>query len=275
MRSSAAAFFAYLISFDKHKKILRLLLLWKYPFSYIIYTHEGSFCMSMKYKKELSYVCLGISITAMLLYFYLTIENYLNFSGIVMFSVLICSTLILGVCLQNRLYDTQKQTRNLRLMWIVLFSFYIFQMIYILFFASEFARDYVDLRSQSYPDSLWMQWEYGTSLKPFATIHQMMAIFDMPYVDNRIAVMNLLGNFVAFMPFSFFLLLLTDWAKRPVKLLLRMAFIIIMVEILQFFTLSGTMDIDDFILNFSGVLLSYIILRFTPLYKSLSVFLKK
>lgn len=120
-----------------------------------------------------------------------------------------------------------------------------------------------------------MQWEYGTSLKPFATIHQMMAIFDMPYVDNRIAVMNLLGNFVAFMPFSFFLLLLTDWAKRPVKLLLRMAFIIIMVEILQFFTLSGTMDIDDFILNFSGVLLSYIILRFTPLYKSLSVFLKK
>ena len=48
--------------------------------------------MSMKYKKELSYVCLGISITAMLLYFYLTIENYLNFSGIVMFSVLICST---------------------------------------------------------------------------------------------------------------------------------------------------------------------------------------
>ena len=110
--------------------------------------------MSMKYKKELSYVCLGISITAMLLYFYLTIENYLNFSGIVMFSVLICSTLILGVCLQNRLYDTQKQTRNLRLMWIVLFSFYIFQMIYILFFASEFARDYVDLRSQSYPDAL-------------------------------------------------------------------------------------------------------------------------
>ena len=162
--------------------------------------------MSMKYKKELSYVCLGISITAMLLYFYLTIENYLNFSGIVMFSVLICSTLILGVCLQNRLYDTQKQTRNLRLMWIVLFSFYIFQMIYILFFASEFARDYVDLRSQSYPDALRMQWEYGTSLKPFATIHQMMAIFDMPYVDNRIAVMNLLGNFVAFMPFSFFLL---------------------------------------------------------------------
>ena len=85
--------------------------------------------MSMKYKKELSYVCLGISIMAMLLYFYLTIENYLNFSGIVMFSVLICSTLILGVCLQNRLYDTQKQTRNLRLMWTVLFSFYIFQMI--------------------------------------------------------------------------------------------------------------------------------------------------
>ena len=35
------------------------------------------------------------------------------------------------------------------------------------------------------------------------------------------------------------------------------------------------MEVDDFILNFSGVLLSYIILRFTPLYKSLSVFLKK
>lgn len=275
MRSSAAAFFAYLISFDKHKKILRLLLLWKYPFSYIIYTHEGSFCMSMKYKKELSYVCLGISITAMLLYFYLTIENYLNFSGIVMFSVLICSTLILGVCLQNRLYDTQKQTRNLRLMWTVLFSFYIFQMIYILFFASEFARDYVDLRSQSYPDALRMQWEYGTSLKPFATIHQMMAIFDMPYVDNRIAVMNLLGNFVAFMPFSFFLLLLTDWAKSPLKLLFSIALLITAVEVIQFFTLSGTMDIDDFILNFSGFSLSYCIIRYTPLSRVLPHMLRK
>lgn len=247
----------------------------KQSFSYIIYTHEGSFRMSIKCKKELSYVCLGVSISTMLLYFYLTIENYLNFSGIVMFSVLICSTLILGVCLQNRLYDTQKQTRNLRLMWIVLFSFYIFQMIYILFFASEFARDYVDLRSQSYPDALRMQWTYGTNLKPLATIHQMMAIFDMPYVDNRIAIMNLLGNFVAFMPFSFFLLLLTDWAKRPLKFLSCIALLIIAVEVIQFFTLSGTMDIDDFILNFSGVLLSYLMLRYTPLYKNLSVLLKK
>ena len=231
--------------------------------------------MSMKYKKELAYACLGVSILAMLLYFYLTYENYLNFSGIVTFSVIICSTLILGVCLQNRLYDTQKQTRNLRIMWVVLFSFYIFQMVYILFFASEFARDYVYLRSQSYTDALRMQWEYGTNLKPLATIHQMMAIFDIPAVSNQIAIMNLLGNFVAFMPFSFFLLLLTEWAKRPVKLLMRMAVIIIMVEVLQFFTLSGTMDIDDFILNFSGVFLSYILLRYTPIYKYLSYLIQK
>ena len=231
--------------------------------------------MSMKYKKELSYVCLGISIMAMLLYFYLTIENYLNFSGIVMFSVLICSTLILGVCLQNRLYDTQKQTRNLRLMWTVLFSFYIFQMIYMLFFASEFARDYVDLRSQSYANALRMQWEYGTNLKPFATIRQMMLIFEIPGISNQIAMMNLFGNFIAFMPFPFFLLLLTKWAKCPLRLLFSMAVLIMMVEVTQFFTLSGTMDIDDFILNFAGVLLSYTLIRFTLLYRYLQYLIQK
>ena len=231
--------------------------------------------MLFKYKKELSYISLGICTCAMLLYIYLTIENFLNFSGIVLFSVIICASLIISVLLQNRTCNHEKQTRNLRLMWSVLFLFYIFQMIYMLFFASEFARDYVDLRSQSYANALRMQWEYGTNLKPFATIRQMMLIFEIPGISNQIAIMNLFGNFIAFMPFPFFLLLLTKWAKCPLRLLFSMAVLIVVVEVAQFFTLSGTMDIDDFILNFAGVLLSYTLIRFTPLYRYLQYLIQK
>lgn len=83
--------------------------------------------MLFKYKKELSYISLGICTCAMLLYIYLTIENFLNFSGIVLFSVIICASLIISVLLQNRTCNHEKQTRNLRLMWSVLFLFYIFQ----------------------------------------------------------------------------------------------------------------------------------------------------
>lgn len=231
--------------------------------------------MSIHYEKPLSAICLGISAISMGFYLHLMIENFLNFSGIVLFSVFICAFLIIGVHFMNRISTPQQQVKNLKCMWWTVFLFYIFQMAYMLFFASEFARDYVDLRSQSYMDALSMQWEYGSNLKPFATIQQMMQIFAIPSISNQIAIVNIVGNFVAFMPLSFFQLLLIRSSKHPQKFLTQTALLIVFVEVTQFFTLSGTMDIDDFILNFSGIIVSYVVLRYTPLYKNMPALLGK
>ena len=103
---------------------------------------------------------------------------------------------------------------------------------------------------------------YSGKTEPiFKTIKQMMIIFDIPAISNQIAIINLFGNFIAFMPFSFFLPKLFPCMKKARCYLPCIACIIIAVEVTQFFTLTGTMDIDDFILNFGGALLCYL-----PLY---------
>ena len=142
-------------------------------------------------------------------YFYLTIENFLNFSGIVMFSVLICSTLILGVCLQNRLLWYTKANKKSASHGSSCFSFYIFQMIYILFCQWGRTR-FVDLRSQSYPDSLADAmgiWNQSEAVRNHSSGWWRFSICRM---INRIAVMNLLWKFCRLYAVFLFLLLLTE-----------------------------------------------------------------
>lgn len=156
---------------------------------------------------------------------------------------------------EDILHDAQHQ------IWMLLFLVYVFQLAYLLFFSADFARDKVNLLDGNYGTALQIQWENGTNLMPFKTIKQVMIIFDIPAISNQIAIINLFGNFIAFMPFSFFLPKLFPCMKKARCYLPCIACIIIAVEVTQFFTLTGTMDIDDFILNFGGALLCYL-----PLY---------
>ena len=104
-----------------------------------------------------------------------------------------------------------------------------------------------------------LQWEYSTNLIPFKTINLMLNAYqiELSYVAN----VNLLGNLAAFMPFAFFLPKLFPSMQKPKKFLISMALIIISVEVLQLFTLSGTLDIDDFILNMTGASCFYFVLK--------------
>ena len=230
--------------------------------------------MFINHKKHLSMLCFIISALTMIIYLFLTIKNILSFTGILFYSMIICGTLIIGILFYNQNCTQDVQSRNLRFMGYMLFAFYIFQIVYLLFFASEFARDYVDLSSISYKEALPSQWTYNTNLIPFTTIQQMINIFYIPSISNSIPLINLLGNFIAFMPFSLFVLILFPNEKKSSRFFIIMATIIIGVEITQFFTLTGSMDIDDFILNFVGVVFSYFILRYPPIYTYVSKLIK-
>lgn len=79
----------------------------------------------------------------------------------------------------------------------------------------------------------------------------------------RIALVNLLGNILMFIPLGFFLPLL--WPKCRVfrRFLPTAAGIILIVETVQLFTLLGRCDIDDLILNLPGAIMGYFIYRLT------------
>lgn len=156
----------------------------------------------------------------------------------------------------------RKGIKKASIVFYFLFFVYIFFMIHILFLSSDFARDPSLIMHSDYRSALALQIENGTNLTPFVTIKRMLLIFDLDYIENKIAITNLVGNFIIFMPFSFFALkIFYKKFKNPLRFMFWTAFIIILVEVLQLLTLTGSCDIDDFILNFSGALIAYIILR--------------
>lgn len=215
--------------------------------------------MTQKHRKTIDFILFGLLPAALLHTLYLLLFKT-PFETSVILPVI--TAVIVLVLLPWIFYKTHAENEVVedaqRQIWMLLFLVYVFQLAYLLFFSADFARDQVSLMNNDYWSSLQMQWENGTNLMPMKTIQQMMNIFDLPAIPNSIAIINLFGNLIAFMPFAFFLPKLFPAMRKALHFLPFMALIIISVEVTQFFTLTGTMDIDDFILNFLGTVLFYI-----------------
>ena len=95
---------------------------------------------------------------------------------------------------------------------------------------------------------------------PFKTIIEYIKAFDS-LLDTRAVMTNLLGNIIACMPFAFFLPLLFKKQNNIKRFTITMIVIVLLIELLQFVTLSGSCDIDDIILNVSGALIMYAVLK--------------
>lgn len=166
-----------------------------------------------------------------------------------------CSAFLIAREMPNE----EKKQRIYHIFFWILFVYYVIQMIYMLFFAREFSRQGANLLDGRYLDNLKIQWEYRCNLTPFQTIDLMMNAYanDMSSLAN----INIIGNIVAFMPFAFFLPKLFPSMNQTKKFIGIMTCLIISVEVIQFFTLSGTMDIDDFILNMAGTVFLFFLLK--------------
>lgn len=194
------------------------------------------------------------------LYFLLNEEYSLSCSNIMILSGCFIVPLCLAGFFIARGFEQEIMKKKLyHTLWMVLFVYYAAVMIYMLFFASEFARDSYRVFDANYIDSLKQQWIFHTNLKPFHTINLMIQAYDLNM--TQLANMNLIGNVVAFMPCALFLPKLFPRLKKIIPFTLWMAFMITTVEIIQLLTLSGAMDIDDVILNMAGSLLFYLFLK--------------
>jgi len=79
------------------------------------------------------------------------------------------------------------------------------------------------------------------------------------------AVRNLCGNLVLLFPMGFYLPFLVSKLRSIKPYIIVVAAFIIIIETAQILTLTGSMDIDDFILNISGALLGYALFQYTPI----------
>lgn len=92
---------------------------------------------------------------------------------------------------------------------------------------------------------------------PFNTIDLFIKGYINGYVSFNSFLVNIVGNFLAFMPYAIFFPLIFKNMNKYYKFLLTMMSIIIIIEVLQFVTMSGSFDIDDLILNLLGTSLIY------------------
>ena len=133
-----------------------------------------------------------------------------------------------------------KRLRSL-LKWSA-FILYIAALVYFVFFAEMFGRVHV-------PDN------YRYNLVPFKEIKRFLIYYDQ--LGSTAVLLNLLGNVVAFMPFGFFLPLVTAHRRKFFKVFFSSIALSLAIELIQLVSKVGSCDVDDLLLNTLGGILGY------------------
>lgn len=102
----------------------------------------------------------------------------------------------------------------------------------------------------------WDQIHANLNLRPFHTIRLFLHVITRPDYGNS-ALVNLGGNVFLFIPLGFFLPRVFPALGKFWRTALATALIITAVELAQLFTLLGSCDIDDLILNLLGAAIGY------------------
>lgn len=101
----------------------------------------------------------------------------------------------------------------------------------------------------------------NVNLVPFKTIKLFINGYKNGNLRGYATAENLLGNFCVFMPFALFVPMVFKRINSAFKLFVVVAMVVVIIETLQFVFMTGCADIDDFLLNVSGCMLMYGVLR--------------
>ena len=106
----------------------------------------------------------------------------------------------------------------------------------------------------------WDELSQNINLVPFRTIGRYMdRLYNSAGKLNHQAVINLGGNVIMFIPLGFLLPFVSDRAKKLKNCFVMTFALLMLVETVQLFTLLGSFDIDDLLLNIIGIMLGYVI----------------
>lgn len=109
------------------------------------------------------------------------------------------------------------------------------------------------------PDDYFTEIRSNINLIPFHTIYEYFTLTDITDDPELLqhAFINLAGNVVMFIPLGFFLTDIRENLRHFPKHIICTAMIILAIEAIQLFTLLGSFDIDDILLNTVGSAIGY------------------
>lgn len=135
--------------------------------------------------------------------------------------------------------------RRGKIWFALLFVYYLWMLANLLFFDSAFGRGSV---------------QGGVNLEPLHTIHNYLRAYELGNIRLKLVAINLLGNLIAFAPMAVFLPALFRSQNNLLVFLITILLLVIGVESVQYFTHTGSCDIDDLILNTAGAVAVWILL---------------
>ncbi len=103
--------------------------------------------------------------------------------------------------------------------------------------------------------------KHSFNIIPFKTINLFISGYLKGIVSLKSFSINIFGNLCAFMPFAIFLPLIFKSMNKYFNFFITMIVIVVIIELLQFATISGSCDIDDLILNVFGASIIYFITK--------------
>ena len=131
----------------------------------------------------------------------------------------------------------------------ILFGVYVIAALYLLFFMRRSMWDYLTYSEY---------FRYNTNFVPFRTIAEFAGYLrDKDEVYGDLSFVNIWGNLAVMLPAGIFFPAIWKKQRRFRVFALTAAAVIIAVELLQFLTMRGSCDIDDFILNFFGAVIGF------------------
>ena len=183
---------------------------------------------------------------------------YLNLNGrLILLSIVCIFIYISGFILVKKLNSDKK---ILKINLVVYTFIYIFTICTLTLFDELYGRNGLIIIDWD-KELLDSYMNISFNLVPFKTIKLFINGYMNGVVTLKDFTTNIFGNLCAFMPFAIFLPLLFKSMNKYWKFLITMILIVVIIELLQFVTLSGACDIDDLILNVLGASIVYFITR--------------
>ena len=211
-------------------------------------------------KKELIFpiICYLLAFIFIFLVFLVSITpNYYMFASTKIFLFVISV-----VFMYFGAFYYSKKVNNNKLMKINLWIFFILYLVLLVSFTlfdDEFNRS-ISFIFTAPKDSVKYYLENQVNLTPFKTIISYFDAFNQA-LNTRILLLNLYVNFIVCMPLSLFLVLLFKKQNKIWVFIITIVLTVLGIEVFQLITLSGSFDIDDIILNLSGAIIFYLVLK--------------
>ena len=137
-------------------------------------------------------------------------------------------------------------------LWKLLFVIYCILMLGLLF----------NRERSLYELDYWNHLQQNMNLEPFHTIKLFWNGLEREEY-RLLAIINLGGNIGMFIPLGFFLPTLWKGLRKWWKTWLAVLLIMLVIELAQLFSLRGSFDVDDLILNLLGAAMGYVIFWWT------------